>query len=472
MPSAVVRPDSRAEARPSANKKAGTRQGSRSSATLSLAAPRPRAVQVAFAVLAAGFGASVGLSLTAETHGALAAPGGILMFLGNLTGMAGTYLALVMVLLVSRIPFVERVLGQDGLLRWHRKLSPWPISLIVLHAVLITFAYAEATKTGVLHQIGVFINSYAGMLAAVIGFGILVVIAVLSIHSVRKRMRRESWWALHLGMYLAFSLAFLHEIALGPSFVNHPLTIAVWSAEWAATAGLVIVYRFGLPLVRSLRHDLRVVQVQPEATGVSSIVLKGRRLDRLPIAGGQFAEWRFLARGMWWQAHPYSFSARPQPPYVRLTVKAVGDHSTAVSALKPGTRVAFEGPYGAFTAHALQRRKVALIAGGVGVTAIRSLLEDLPNGSEPAVVLRASTAEDVPLEAELKELVAKQKGKLFVLVGSRTEVPVQKVLNAITDPKRRDFYVAGPESFVQAVVHALERRGIPSENIHHEVYAL
>ena len=52
-------------------------------------------------------------------------------FAGNLTGLVGTYLALLMVLLVSRIPFVERVLGQDGLLRWHRRLAPWPISLLV-----------------------------------------------------------------------------------------------------------------------------------------------------------------------------------------------------------------------------------------------------------------------------------------------------------------------------------------------------
>ena len=60
--------------------------------------------------------------------------------------MVGTYLALLMVLLVSRIPFIEQVLGQDGLLRWHRRLAPWPISLLVAHAVLLTAGYAQAAK--------------------------------------------------------------------------------------------------------------------------------------------------------------------------------------------------------------------------------------------------------------------------------------------------------------------------------------
>jgi hypothetical protein len=75
-------------------------------------------------VVGAGLGATTGLAITAETASQLAAPGGRMIFAGGLTGLIGTYLALVMVLLVSRIPFVERVLGQDGLLRWHASWHP------------------------------------------------------------------------------------------------------------------------------------------------------------------------------------------------------------------------------------------------------------------------------------------------------------------------------------------------------------
>ena len=221
-----------------------------------------------------------------------------------------------MVLLVSRIPVVERVLGQDKLLASHRRLAPWPISLIVAHAVLLTFAYAEAARSGVFGQIGAFIRSYPDMLTATIALVVMVAVAITSVYSIRRRLRRETWWAVHLFMYLALALAFAHEIALGPSFVGHPLTRFVWSVLWASSAGLVLVYRFGLPLFRTFRHRLEVVEVHPEGPGTVSVICRGRHLDRLAVAGGQFFEWRFLTKGMWWQAHPFSLSARPTAAFL------------------------------------------------------------------------------------------------------------------------------------------------------------
>ncbi len=435
-------------------------------------APRPRQVDVALLVVALGGGATVGSALISETASQLRAAGGVAMLLGNLTGLVGTYLALVMFLLVSRLPFVERVLGQDGLLRWHRKLSPWPISLIVAHAILLTVAYAQATHNGFLRQVGQFVSGYPGMLTAFVGFGLFVAVAVVSIYSIRRRLRRETWWAVHLAMYAAFALAFAHEVVLGPSFVGHPVAQVLWSAAWAATAGLVIAFRFGLPLVRSLRYGLRVDHTREEANGVTSIVLRGRNLERLAVSGGQFFEWRFLARKMWWQAHPYTLSARPQPPFLRLTVQAVGDHSSAVATLPKGTRVLLEGPYGAFTTYAKRHPRVAIVAGGVGVTAARALLEDLGEHSEPFVLLRARTEADLPLVEEVRKLVEDRRGTLKVVTGTRREVPADKVAALLPELRRRDVFVSGSEDFVTAVRAALAKRRVPLSAIHWEEYAL
>jgi predicted ferric reductase len=436
-------------------------------------APHPRVVTTAVVAAAVGFGVTTALAFTATSRHQLAAPGGIAMFLGNLTGLSGTYLALIMVLLVSRIPFVERVLGQDGLLSWHRRIAPWPISLIVAHVVLLTIGYAQAARTGTLHEIGTLVNTFPDMAIATAGFGVMVAVAVASIHAIRRRMRRETWWALHLFMYLALALAFAHEIVLGPSFVGHPLTQLVWSVAWAFTAGLVLLYRFGLPIFRTLRHRLVIDEIRPEAPGVVSIILKGRRLEQLAVSGGQFFEWRFLVPGMWWQAHPFSISARPQPPHLRLTVKCVGDFTTALARLPLGTRVAIEGPYGAFTAYALRYRRVVLIAGGIGVTAVRSLLEDLPKGSRPVVVLRASDERELVLRDEVLELVRYHGGQLHEVLGSRDEVPIEQLAKLVAgDLRKRDTFVAGPEGFVRSVVDMLARLGVPNEAVHAEVYAL
>ncbi|MDA8047769.1 MAG: ferredoxin reductase family protein [Actinomycetota bacterium] len=435
--------------------------------------PHPWVVDVAVVVVGIGLGAAVGSTVTTETRSQLSQPGGPEIFLGSLSGMAGTYLALVMLLLVSRVPPVERVLGQDGLLRWHRRLAPWPLGLIGAHAVLLILGYALAAHIGVVHEASAMATSSATMLAATVAVIVMIAIGVASIHQIRRRMRRETWWLLHLFMYLALALAFAHEVVLGPSFVAHPLARILWSVAWVAVAALVAVYRIGMPLVRTLRHRLQVQEVRPEAPGIVSVILSGRHLERLAVSGGQFFEWRFLTRGMWWQAHPFTLSARPSPPYVRLTVKAVGDFTDAVGRLEPGTKVAIEGPYGAFTVHAWRRSRVALLAGGIGVTAVRSLLEDLPLRSQPIVLLRATSAEELVLDDEIAELARVRRGRVERILGPRHQVSMEReIVKHIPHFRTRDFFICGPEGFVNECRRAMASLSVPKDAVHHEVYRL
>jgi predicted ferric reductase len=436
--------------------------------------PRPAVARAALLAAGVGLGVTTALTFTAETAGQFADSGGPATFAGNLTGMIGTYLALMMVVLVSRIPAIERVLGQDGLVRWHRRLAPWPISLLAAHALFITVGYAQAARSGLGHEAGILLTRFPDVLIATVGLGIMCLIGVISLRAIRSRLSRETWWLVHLYMYLALALSFAHVIVLGPSFVGHPLTRLVWSLAWAGTAGLVLTYRFGLPVVRSLRHRLVVVEVRPEGPGVVSVICSGRDLDKLPVAGGQFMMWRFLTRGRWWQAHPFSLSALPRPPYVRLTVKAVGDYTAALSGLRPGTPVMVEGPYGAFTRHAQVWPRAVLVAAGIGITALRSLLEDLPRNCAPIVLLRASRREDLVLGREVAELVRNRRGQLHVLVGHREEARIDEgsLRQLVPDLHRRDVFVCGPEGFVASIVDLVKSLGVPDEAIHHEAFAL
>jgi predicted ferric reductase len=454
--------------------RSGSRARARGPAIPPAPSPRPGLVQVALGVAGLGLGVTTALTFTSERGSQFTAPGGPATFLGSLTGMVGTYLALGMVLLVSRIPFVERVLGHDGLLRWHRRLAPWPISLLAAHALLITVGYAQAARSGVWHQVGVLLTQYPDMLIATLGLGLMCLAGVISLRAVRQRLRRETWWTVHLVMYLALALSFAHVLVLGPAFVGHPLTQAVWWVVWLATAGLVLGYRIGLPVLRSVRHQIEVVEVRPEGPGVVSVILTGRNLDRLAVSGGQFFCWRFLAPGMWWQAHPYSLSALPQPPYLRLTVKGLGDHSASLARLRPGTKVMVEGPYGTFTQDAQQRRRAVLIAGGIGVTALRALLEDLPRGSKPVVILRATRPQDLVLSPEVRQLVKLKHGQYHEFVGPREQASVTAAAlrHIVPDLHHRDVFICGPEGFVTSIAALASRLGVPADAIHHEAFAL
>jgi predicted ferric reductase len=419
-----------------------------------------------------GFGAVVASVVASESRGSLAAPGGLMTAVGRLAGFTGSYLMLIMVVLVARLPWLERSAGQDRLVRWHRQVATWAITLIVAHVIAITIGYAQAANYAILPELKVLITSYRDILAAVVGFGLLVMASVTSYRYVRRKMRYETWWVVHLYLYLSLALAFAHQIFTGASFIGHPLVRALWIIVWAATAGLVIVFRVLQPVWRSLRHRLVVVEVRDEARGVVSVICQGRHLDKLAVSGGQFFLWRFLARGQWWQAHPYSLSALPQPPYLRVTIKAAGDQSSAVAHLRPGTRVAIEGPYGAFTDHVRSSDGVALIGAGVGITPLRALLEDLPPETNVVVLVRASTPDDLVHRAEVAALVKQRGGRLHEIVGSRHKVKfsAHTLQRLVPDLRRRDIYVCGPEGFSAEVTDAATRLGVVPEQIHQESF--
>lgn len=425
------------------------------------------------AVLAGlGFGVSIATVLIGESSATVSAPGGLVSALGRLAGFSGAYLLLIMVVLIARIPWLERSVGQDRLVRWHRRVAPWALWLIIAHVILVTLGYASAARVGPLRQLWVFITSYRDMLAAAAGFVLLMLAGATSIRAARRRMKYETWWVVHLYIYLALALAFAHEIMVGIPFIGHPLTRAVWITVWAATAGLVLVYRVGLPIARSLRHQLEVVEVRPEGPGVLSVICRGRDIDRLAVSGGQFFMWRFLTRELWWHAHPFSLSALPQPPYVRVTIKNLGDTTAKLARLRPGTRVAIEGPYGTFTHHARSSDHVLLIGAGVGNTPLRALLEDLPGHTDVIVILRASTPRDIVLRHEIGDLVKMRGGRLIEVTGARHKIRFdgRALRRAVPDIASRDVYVCGPGGFAADVGATAARLGVAPERIHREAF--
>lgn len=420
-----------------------------------------------------GLGAVLALSLTGESIGALDASGGVNLFIGRVAGFLAAYLMLVMVVLMARIPALERAAGQDRLATWHRRIGGWPIVLVAAHGVFITFGYAATVRSGFFHQAWVLIRSYPDVLSATVAFGLLLLVGVVSIRRIRRRVAYETWWATHLYVYLALGLAFAHEIHDGAAFIGHPLAQMLWEALWATAAALVIVFRIGVPLFRSLYHRLRVVEIRPETAGVYSIVLHGRHLERLRVEGGQFFQWRFLVPGLWWHAHPYSLSALPKPPYLRLTVRAAGDHSGELARLRPGTLVAIEGPYGRFTAARRATERVLLVAAGVGVTPIRAILEALPRHVDAHVIVRASTERDLVLRDEIARLVEHRRGQLHEILGPRDKVRVgaRELRDLVPDIAGRDVYVCGPDEFARRIVSAARHLGVPPSRIHDEAFA-
>jgi len=230
--------------------------------------------------------------------------------------------------------------------------------------------------------------------------------------------------------------------------------------------------------VFNARHRLRVAKVTHEAPGVVSLYVTGRDLDRVGAEAGQFFLWRFLTKELWWQAHPFSLSAAPNSRWLRVTIKDLGDFTAAAGHLRPGTRIFAEGPYGTFTTARRTHRKVALIAGGIGITPLRALLESMEAApGEIALLYRVERKHDLVFRDEIADLAADRGVTLHALVGTEIgndhtdQLGVPALRRLLPDIAERDVFLCGPPGLVDAVHRRLRRLGVPRAQIHDERFA-
>src|SRR3954467_3262685 len=352
----------------------------RRTSTGAIAGPRPAPARAhpsaVLAVIAAGAAAVLGLLL--HNNPSIHGWGDWLTNVGRVTGLLAGYSVVVLVALMARIPPLERGIGADRLARWHAMGGRCTVSLVVAHVLLITWGYAVTAHTNVISQTATLLTSYPDVLMASVAGLLLVGVGLVSMRAARKRMRYETWYYLHFYTYLAVALAFSHQFATGAEFVANAPARVVWGGMYAAVGAVILWYRFITPARQAIRQQLRVETVRRESPDTVSVVVSGPRVHELAAQPGQFFRWRFLTRDMWWASNPYSLSAAPLPDRLRITVKSLGDHSAKISRLRRGTRVIAEGPYGAMTPARRTRRKVLMIAGGVGVTPLRALFQALP----------------------------------------------------------------------------------------------
>jgi predicted ferric reductase len=423
-----------------------------------------------------GLGTVAVIALWWHSIPSITGTGSLLTALGDLLGLLSGYGIVVLVGLMARLPPLEHGIGTDRLARWHAMGGRYVITLVTGHVVTIVWGYAVTAHEKITSETASLLTQYPDVLMATVAWFLLLGIAAFSARAARRRLSYETWYYAHLYTYLAIALAFSHQFADGTAFRSDADARFFWSAMYAVVAALIVWYRILIPLRNAARHRFTVQNVRREAPGIVSVFITGRDFDELRAEPGQFFRWRFLTRELWWQSHPYSLSAMPRPDLMRITVKARGDHSGSLAALRPGTRVIAEGPYGAFTPF-LSNRRVLLVAGGVGITPIRAMFAALPRRMADGITLlyRASSPQDVVLSRELDAIAADRNARLEYVIGAREQLGYDPLapehLNRIVPGLHRyEAYVCGPPGMTQTVVNSLRAAGIPARRIHHESF--
>ncbi|MFM6940579.1 MAG: ferric reductase-like transmembrane domain-containing protein [Candidatus Planktophila sp.] len=426
-------------------------------------------------LLGIGLGLTLALQATTMRASDINAVYPIITSISRLAALTGSYFAIVGIFLVARIPAVERGVGHDRLVAWHRKLGPWSLYLILAHLFLVLFGYAGGDHYALYRELWHMLQDFEWMWPALAGFFLMMLAGVTSYRKARAKMSYETWWIIHIYTYVAIAASFMHQVLNGQMFVGHPLNRLYWTALYIAMSAAVVIFRFGIPLVRSLRHNLVVEKVVIEGPGLISVIMRGRNLKNLAAEGGQFFGWRFLTRGHFLMSHPYSLSAAPTDNHLRITIKDLGDHSRATRYIKKGTRVFVEGPYGAFTAGRATQPHVVAIGGGVGITPIRALMDEFKDGVRMDVFYRVSKQEELILVDELDYLAEQSNGmtRVHYLVGSRKDYPMDAQFLKSYVPRIADcdIYICGPEALVETVREAAAELGVPKNRFHDEDFA-
>ncbi len=405
--------------------------------------------------------------------------GGILTGVGQLTALFGTYLALIQLVLMSRSPWLDQVFGMDRLAGAHRWIGFATVWLLLGHGIFTTIGYAVGDRTDPIAEVVTLVTTYPYVLMATVSGGLFAAVAISSIRKARRALSYETWYGIHLYAYLAIALGFLHQLFVGTDFIHDPVAVGYWIGLYLAAAGLVLAFRVGQPIRLSLRHRLTVAGVVTEAPGVFSIYMTGHELDRLAVRSGQYFVWRFLTRDGWWRAHPFSISSAPNGAWLRITVKELGDWSRALQGVSVGTRVFIEGPYGILTGARRTRRRVLLVAGGIGITPLRALLEALPaNPGELTMLYRVRHERDVIFRNELDELARIRGAEVRYLHGHRPPATESSdplgptgLQALVPDVRQRDVYICGPVSMMRHVEASLRTLGLPPRQIHAERFA-
>lgn len=381
--------------------------------------------------------------------------------------LCGTVLLIWQCLIGYRVIGGRLVRDFIGLLNGHKTVGKYVLFLILLHPVFITLYYLEKKQINPFSlSIGFPFDLYV-----ILGITALIILFLVVITSVffRTKMRFPSWFGLHVTSYAAVILIFIHSIPIGQTIAETPL-----GPIWVLLAGFVVLAFLYRLLRQAGIGDARytITKVQDAQDGAVEIVC-GPQQKKLTPEIGQFIYFR---RNRGQSGRPFTVSRFDQDR-LSITVKAQGDYSTNLQTARPGENVYLDGPYGVFLQQALQSsRPLVMIAGGIGITPFYRLLTEYQGSKDRILFYGSTTTDEIIYHQKLDEL---KQGKVVHVISEQEDYEGEKgfiTLELIEkyvqqELKAYEFLLCGPPVMILKIEQALLDAGIPSKQIHHELFS-
>lgn len=405
-----------------------------------------------------------------------------LISLGRISGLLLAYFLLVQLILIGRLKAIEGYLGHDKLARLHRQVGIYITIFLVAHPILLAAGYSLNNGISFINQFYNFIFRFEGLSGASIATMMLILVILFSTGVLGRRWKYERWYLSHLFAYVAIFMGFGHQLELGGDFSQRIFAI-YWYLLFVGSLILFAYSRFLKPLNNFRIHQFQISRIVMENTSVYSVFITGKHLDKFKLSGGQFAIFRFLNKNLWFEAHPFSFSSAIRNNELRISIKKLGNFTEKLpEQLKVGTKVLIEGPLGVFTARR-NANKYLLIAGGIGITPVRALSEELVNQQKDVkVFVSTNTPAEEVFRDEMLAMTSSSNFSYFRFFAEGTEnqgeqktfsgrIDLEKIKSLLPDWQEREIYFCGPPAMSKALNQAFLRAGVSKNKIHFERFS-
>jgi predicted ferric reductase len=375
------------------------------------------------------------------------------------------------VLLVTRMDWLDAVIGYDRITRWHAANGMLILVLVLMHPPIVLTGIFGIDIAALVTFITTTPTVWLGDAAV-----ILLIIQILTT-LYWDGLDYEHWRIIHRIGYIVVALGFAHSFILGTDIGFPPTTLlGSWWLLLAGVAAGSVGYRYGYRVLRK-RHRFRIADVRAEANNVHTIELLPEDQD-IEHTPGQFAFVTFKSVQVPAEEHHFTIASAPGQEGFEYTIKAVGDFTEQVETLEEGDIAIVEGPYGRFTLDPDADRLV-MVAGGIGITPLMSMLRymDETDGIPTHLFYGNRTRDDIAFADELAELDDRNDWLTVTHVLSDEDVDgydygfidADTLTGIDTDAS---CYVCGPPPMMDAVEATLTGMGVDPAQIKTERFSL
>ncbi len=378
--------------------------------------------------------------------------------------------------LTARFRYVTEPLGEDVIYHFHRNISLIAVGLVVAHPIILFVVRPELLA--LLNSIEA---PWRARFAALSTYS-LIALVIMALWRVQLNIRYETWHLTHIILALVALVAGILHMIGWSFYLGDPWKRGLWIALIVFWLGLLLYVRVIKPLFM-LRKPYRIAEVRQERGDTTTLLMQPEGHSGFRFSPGQFG-WLTVWGGPFSiTGHPFSFSSSAEAPdgRVEMSIRNLGDFTSTIASLQVGQRVYLDGPYGAFTLGEQSDMRV-LIAGGVGITPMISMLRTLADRGDRQPVILIYGSKDWESITFREELEALEKRVNLTIVHVLTQPPEgwtgeRGFINADLFKRHlppgyadHEYFICGPDVMMDAIEKTLSELDVPMSQYHSERY--